>query len=117
MSSSQSIPFSEPPWLRGLPSPYFTETHRRWQKACQAFISEHLTENALEYERAGEVPKEVFRKFAEANFLVPNLPAPLPLDMLKRLGLSKIGGLIPAEEFDYLHTMIYWDEVCEVLEN
>lgn len=67
----------------------------------------------LQWERAGGVPQEVFGKFAEANFLIPNLPQPLPVEWLKKLGIDKLGGVIPAQEFDYLHTMIYWDEVSD----
>lgn len=111
MASHQPIPFSEPPWLCGLPSPYYKETHKKWQRACREFLSANVTEHALEWEREGEIPKGLFLKLANANFLTPNLPQPLPVKLLKSLGLGMIGGVIPVEEFDYFHTMIYWDEV------
>ena len=53
---SATVPFAEPPWLNGLPSPIFKETHRRWQVAIRAFIEEHLLAHAEEWERAETVP-------------------------------------------------------------
>jgi acyl-CoA dehydrogenase len=65
----------------------------------------------MEWERAGKVPDDVFEKFAKANFLIPQLPAPLPVKWLKRLGMDVLGGGLRAEDFDYMHTVIYFDEV------
>jgi len=58
------------------------------------------------------VPPEIFSRFATANFLLPNLPAPLPIDWAKKLGLGTLAGGLKVEEFDYLHFLIYTDEVC-----
>ena len=44
--------------------------------------------------------------------LIPNLPAPLPVDWLKRLGVHNILGAVKVEEWDYLHTAIYTDEMA-----
>ncbi|GIJ86787.1 hypothetical protein Asppvi_005682 [Aspergillus pseudoviridinutans] len=109
--SPNPIPFSEPPYLRGLPSPYYTASHRRFQKACRAFIWEHLLSHAMEWEKAGTVPEHVFKDFCKHNMLLPNLPAPLPVDWLKRLGINDILG-VKVEEWDYLHTGIYCDELA-----
>lgn len=57
------------------------------------------------------VPPHVFENFAKANMLVPSLPAPLPIEMLKRLGVHDILGVVKVEEWDYLHTSIYCDEM------
>ncbi|MCJ1428881.1 hypothetical protein MMC29_006792, partial [Sticta canariensis] len=106
------IPFSEPPYLSGLPSPYYSPSHLSWQKACRAFIRENLFEHAMDWERKGTVPPEVFRKFAAANMLVPSLPAPLPVQWLKRLGVHDILGVVKVENWDYLHTLIFKDEMA-----
>lgn len=106
------IPFSEPPYLAGLPSPYYSSSHLSWQKACRAFLQENFIEHAMDWEREGDVPPEVFRKFAAANMLVPSLPAPLPVQWLKRLGVHDILGVVKVEDWDYLHTAIFADEVC-----
>jgi acyl-CoA dehydrogenase len=43
--------------------------------------------------------------------LLPTLPAPLPVEWLKKLGIHDILGVVKVEEWDYIHTMIYADEV------
>jgi acyl-CoA dehydrogenase len=111
MSNTIPVPFSEPPWLCGLPSAYYNDSHRRWQKVCRQFIQEHLLNNALEWDQNELVPGHVFQTFAENNMLIPSLPAPLPVDWLKRLGLHELPGGIKIEDFDYLHMSIYTDEV------
>lgn len=104
------MPFSEPPYLCGLPSPYYTASHLEWQKKCRAFITKHLTSHAMEWETAETVPEHVWHDFCKANMLLPSLPAPLPVDRLKSLGIHDILGL-PVEEFDYFHNAIYTDEM------
>ena len=110
MSATPIVPFSEPPYLAGLPSPYYKPTHLRWQKACRAFLEKHLLDKALEWDTIETLPENVFEEFAKAGMLIPSLPSPLPVEWLKRLGINDILGT-PVEEFDYIHTMIYCDEV------
>ncbi|KAJ0373230.1 hypothetical protein COL26b_008589 [Colletotrichum chrysophilum] len=105
------VPFADPPWLRGLPSPYFNDSHKRFQVACRKFIDENLNKDALEWETSEEVPSNVFKTFADGNFLLPALPAPLPVEWLRKLGITHMPGRVPIEEWDYLHTMIYSDEM------
>ena len=110
VTMSKTIPFSEPPWLTGLPSPYYTASHRAFQSAARAFITEHLHAHALEWENLESVPDSVFQTFAASNMLLPNLPSPLPISWLHSLGISSILG-VPIAEWDYLHTLIYVDEL------
>lgn len=107
-----NIPFSEPPYLAGLPSAIYAPSHLSWQKACRSFIEENFNQHALEWERQGFVPSEVFEKFAVANMLIPSLPAPLPIDWLKKLGVHDILGVVKVEDWDYIHTAIYKDEMA-----
>ena len=111
MARITPIPFSDPPWLNDLPSPYYNDSHRTWQKTCRAFIDENLNKHAMDWEREETVPGEVWAKFARANFLVPSLPAPLPVKWLKRLGVHEMPGGLKVEDWDYMHTAIYTDEV------
>ncbi|KAL4948265.1 acyl-CoA dehydrogenase/oxidase [Aspergillus filifer] len=111
MSGISTIPFAEPPYLRGLPSPYYSEGHRQFQKKCREFLYENLLKHAMEWEKEGTVPEHVFKDFCKNNMLLPNLPAPLPVDWLKRLGIHDILG-VKVEEWDYLHTGIYTDELA-----
>lgn len=122
---AKPIPFSEPPYVLGLPSPYYTPLHRRWQRACRNFISKYLLEKALEWETAEELPEHVFQDFAEHNMLIPNLGAPLPVKILNGLGVKAVGpkkgqtggeeatefGVVPLEGWDYLCVGIYVAEV------
>lgn len=104
------IPFSEPPYLAGLPSPYYTESHRSFQKKCRAFIEENLFKNAVEWEREETVPDHVFPIFAKANMLLPCLPPPMPVDRLRSLGINDILGT-PVAEWDQFHNCIFNDEM------
>lgn len=107
------VPFSEPPYLTGIPSPLYSPSHLSWQKACRSFIEENLTQHVLDWERQEIVPPEVFQKFAAANMLIPSLPAPLPIEWLKRIGVHDILGVVKVEDWDYVHTAIYIDEVFQ----
>lgn len=95
----------------GLPSPYYTESHRKWQEVCRSFISEHLAPYALDWETEGEVPMHVFETFTKHNMLIPNLPAPLPIDHLKMVGITQLPGGLKIEDFDYFHFLIYISEM------
>ena len=108
---ARPIPFSEPPYLCGLPSPYYSASHIHWQKVCRDFVTKHLHQHAMDYEREEDVPPDVFQTFAAANMLIPSLPAPLPLEWLKRLGINDILGAVKVEEWDYIHTAIFCDEM------
>jgi len=111
MTSEQTpVPFSEPPWLLGQPSPYYTDSHRKWQRHIREWLHENLVQHAMEWENAGNVPDHVFTTFSKANMLIPNLPAPLPVKILKDSGIHDILGL-KVEEFDYTHFAIYVSEM------
>lgn len=111
MCELDPTPFAEAPWTQGVPSPYYTESHRTWQKDCRKFIYENLGEHSLQYVKDGQVPMEVYHKFAEAGMLIPSLPAPLPIQRLKQLGIRELLGGLKLEDFDYFHFLIYIAEV------
>lgn len=108
-TKSSPIPFAEPSYLCGLPSPYFQATHLAFQQRCRAFFNEHFLPYVLEWETAGTVPEHVWTLFNKHNMLLPNLKSPLPVKWLRRLGLNDILG-VPVDEWDYLHTAIWVDE-------
>lgn len=105
-----NVPFSEPAWLSGLPSPLYQETHIRFQKACKAWLDEHFTPYTMDWENEGDLPKDLFAKFNQYNMLLPNLPSPLPVEWLHKLGIRDILGT-PVTEWDYVHTGIWIDEM------
>lgn len=67
-----------------------------------------------DWERAGDVPDDLYQKFADANFLIPNLSSPLPVKWLHKIGIHELPGGLKVEDFDYLHTLIYTDEMARV---
>ncbi|KAK4236877.1 mitochondrial long-chain specific acyl-CoA dehydrogenase [Achaetomium macrosporum] len=87
------VPFSEPPYLLGLPTPYFNPSHRAWQAAIRPWLQTHLHAHAIEWEQSGTSAPSVFATFAQANMLIPSLLAPLP-------------------EFDSLHGYIFGGEMA-----
>lgn len=111
MATSIPIPFSEPPWLMGLPSPYYNESHKKWQKTCREFFDKNFTPFAFGWEDEGQVPDSLYSLFAEANMLIPNLGAPLPVETLKSVGVHTLPGGLKVEDFDYHHTQIYSSEM------
>ncbi|CZT16524.1 probable acyl-CoA dehydrogenase [Ramularia collo-cygni] len=103
------IPFSDPPYLLGMPSPFYQEKHLRFQKACRAWMEEHFVPFHMDWENEGNLPTDLFDKFNSYNMLVPNLPSPLPVKELHAQGIKDILGT-PVEEWDYVHSGIWIDE-------
>jgi acyl-CoA dehydrogenase len=64
----------------------------------------------MQWENEGAIPEGTYQKFASANMLIPNLPAPLPVEYLKKVGIHKIGPL-KVEDFDNFHGSIYVSEI------
>ncbi|PIA92954.1 putative acyl-CoA dehydrogenase 6 [Cercospora beticola] len=109
--SIDRTPFAEAPWLTGVPSPYYSESHKQWQRTCRAFISENLGDHGLQWMRDGKASFDMYAKFAAAGMLIPSLPAPLPVERLKQLGVHELPGGLRLEQFDYFHYLIYTSEL------
>lgn len=105
-----AVPFREPPWLKGLPSPFYNDSHYKWQQHCRNYISEHFAKYAMEWENEQKVPEHVYATFAKSNMLIPCLPAPLPVQWLQKAGITQIGPL-RIEDFDYTHTAVFLAEM------
>ena len=52
----------------------------------------------------------MYEKFSRFNMLIPNLPAPLPVEWLEKVGITKIGP-VKVEDFDYTYASIYVSEM------
>jgi len=44
----------------GLPSAYYNDSHKKWQKTCRALVDELLMPEGGEWEKAGDVPSKLF---------------------------------------------------------
>ncbi|KAF3913040.1 hypothetical protein ABW21_db0205791 [Orbilia brochopaga] len=108
-----TIPFSEPPYLAGLPSPYYNASHHAWQQHCRSFISTQFADSLI-WEDAGDVPDDLYKNFAQANMLIPALPAPLPVKQLKEAGIHELAGGLKVENFDAFHNVVYGDEMARI---
>ncbi|KFZ09251.1 hypothetical protein V501_05657 [Pseudogymnoascus sp. VKM F-4519 (FW-2642)] len=111
-TSTVAVPYAEPPWLNGLPSAYYNDSHRKWQKTVRAFVDRVMLPYAGDWEAAGDAPPTLYKTFADNNMLIPNLSAPLPIETLKSVGIHELPGGLKVEDYDYLHTSIYVDELA-----
>ncbi|MFP2928367.1 acyl-CoA dehydrogenase family protein, partial [Pyxidicoccus sp. 3LG] len=46
----------------------FTEEHEAFRKTVRAFVEKEMAPHALEWDRAGIFPKELFKKCADLGF-------------------------------------------------
>lgn len=50
-----SVPYAEPTWLsEGFHSPYYNESHRRFQRVMRKFVSEHVAPEMEQCEMNGK---------------------------------------------------------------
>ena len=103
-----SVPYAEPLWLRPeFRSPYYSDSHRRLQKAFRRFVDEVITPEAQQKEADGTyISQGLIDKMAAANVLGMRLgPGP----HLK--GLLLLGGVMRGDDFDYFHDLIVAQEM------
>ncbi|KAH8658463.1 acyl-CoA dehydrogenase-like protein [Xylariales sp. PMI_506] len=102
------LPWSEPSWYSGRPSPYYKESHRKLRDYMRKWVDENFASKAEEWEAAGAVPPEIYAKCAEAGLLVPIASGKTIPKEWEKYGI--IAG-IKAEEWDGFHDLILWDEL------
>jgi hypothetical protein len=103
-----TVPYAEPLWLRPeFRSPYYSDQHRRLQKAFRKFVDEVITPEAQQKEADGTyVSQELIDKMAAANVIGMRLgPGP----HLK--GLPLLGGVMMGDDFDYFGDLIVAQEM------
>ncbi|KAA1465947.1 acyl-CoA dehydrogenase [Dentipellis sp. KUC8613] len=104
-----TVPYAEPAFLSdGFSSPYYTDSHRHFQKAVRRFVVDYVFPDALECEESGKrISQEVVDKMGELGIIAMRLG---PGKHLK--GLTLMGGIITPEEFDYFHELIIHFELA-----
>ncbi|KAG6009900.1 hypothetical protein E4U21_001002 [Claviceps maximensis] len=105
---SESIPWSEPSWLRGVHSPYYNDSHRLLQKRLRIYVDTHLLPSALEWEEKGDVPLEVAEQFCKSGIPFADVPAPY-----RPVNVPNLAG-IPHAHLDAFHLLIMSDEMSRV---
>jgi alkylation response protein AidB-like acyl-CoA dehydrogenase len=107
LGETSTVPYAEPTWLtKGYYSPYYTEGHRKFQKAVRLFFDENVFEDAQAREEDGKRPSQsVLDKMAEVNLHAMRMGPGKHLQ-----GLTLMDGLVKPEEFDYFHELIITKE-------
>ncbi|GAA5958409.1 hypothetical protein JCM8115_002457 [Rhodotorula mucilaginosa] len=111
MTFGSRIPFAEPADLRGLPSPYYNESHDRLRKAAREWAEKHVLDVAYEWEEETKVVDPAVYQQAAKDGIVTCLAfgAKIPKKWAKQDG-TVFGG-IKAEQWDGFHDMILIDEL------
>ena len=100
------VPYAEPLWLRPqFKSPYFTDSHRKFQKEVRKFVDKEVRPVAQECEKSGKyIPQELIDKMAENHMLA------MRLGPGKHLHGKNLLGVVEGEKFDYLHDLVQAQE-------
>jgi len=103
------VPYGEPMWLaKQYFSPYYTDKHRKYQRACREFIETHVMPEAIVAEKEGtHISQELINKMAETNFLACRLGPGKHM-----AGRSILNGAIKGEDFDYFCDFITSQEIA-----
>lgn len=95
-----NIPFAEPAWYRGSPTPFYQEKHVAWRAKVRAWVEKELVPNADAWEDAKSFPvQEVRKKAYDAGILSPCYPV-------------ELGGTPPEGGWDHFMELIWQDELA-----
>jgi len=94
------VPYGEPAWYRGIPTPLFQQKHANWRKKVRDFVETELKPNANKWDEAKTAPFPELRKKAyAAGVLSPCWP-------------EELGGTPPEGGWDHYMDMIWHDELA-----
>lgn len=82
-------------------SPHYDESHEAVANSVRAFVSREIMSHVDEWERAGQIPRELHRKAAKAGVLGLGYP--------KAYGGS---GTLDEGGFDIFHSLVQSEELC-----
>jgi hypothetical protein len=100
------LPFAEPPWYTGRPTPYYNASHAKLRAAVRQWVTDNVDSEA--WEAAGKVPDEIYHKCARDGLLMPIAAGrKIPEEWYG----MKIIGDIPPEEWNGAHDHVLWDEL------
>ncbi|OOQ91326.1 hypothetical protein PEBR_00284 [Penicillium brasilianum] len=106
------IPYAEPPWVCGLPSPYIRDSHHQLQRAMREWVETNLIPNVSDWEKSGTLPDDLYKACAEAGILMPMAAgAKIPSEWRDSYPII---GEIKADEWDGFHDFIIHDEMMRV---
>lgn len=103
-----TLPWAEPAWYTGRPSPYYKESHRRLRKAVRDWVEVNVIPNIEYWEVDGKVPDSIYHQCAKDGLL-------MPIAAGRRIPEEwrdyPIIGSIKPEEWDGFHDFVLWDEL------
>ncbi|KAK2735667.1 hypothetical protein FQN55_002029 [Onygenales sp. PD_40] len=103
-----ALPWAEPAWYSGRPSPYYNESHFRLRDAVRKWTEENVVDKTEEWQALGKVPDDVYQKCARDGLL---LPIAFGKSIPEEYANYPIIGGIKASEWDGFHDFVLWDEL------
>lgn len=103
-----TLPWAEPSWYTGRPSPYYNDSHRHLRKTVRDWVEKNVIPHVESWDAAGEVPKSVYAQCAKDGLLVPAAAGRQIPDDWRDYPI--IGGIKP-EDWDGFHDFVFWDEL------
>ncbi|KAJ5243275.1 uncharacterized protein N7469_001602 [Penicillium citrinum] len=105
---TSDIPGADPAWHTQNDHPFYKPSHHRLQRFVREYVDTYIAPNVEGWEKAGEIPAEVFKRHASLGFLAVSA-FPLPKDYLS--GVDLPAGL-SMDEWDEFHDAIIIDEMA-----
>jgi cytochrome b5-like protein len=103
------VPYAEPLWLTpAFRNPYYSDSHRRLQRAMREFTDLYVTPEALANEESGDfISQGLIDRMSKSGVLHMRLgPGP------HLHGVELLGGVVDGKEFDYFHDLIIAQELA-----
>jgi len=101
------IPYGDPNWYQGWMSPYYKKSHRELRAYIRKFVEKEVIPYAGSWDEAYKIPKDVYAKAAQAQWLAAMVPPPWPAECTYDPPCG-----IKREEFDAFHSLIIQEELC-----
>lgn len=103
-----TLPWAEPSWYTGRPSPYYKESHRRLRDTLRKWCDKHIAPHTDSWVEAGAVPPSLYHECAKAGLLVPIAAGKTIPPEWAPYGII---ANISHTEWDGFHDLILWDEL------
>ena len=109
MTDGNQVPYSEPNYMQGWRSSYYTESHKKFQLAVREWVDENVEGQTFQWDEQKSVPKDIWKKCSDAGIL----PVVAGVGWNEKwVGHSNVAGGISPKELDYFHEQIAVDEIC-----
>lgn len=105
------VPYAEPTWLtQPFKSPYYSESHRKFQKAMREYVDNYLYDDAQACEESGKrASADILKQMGENGL------NRMRLGPGKHLHGQKLLGDVKGEEFDYFHELVLNQELIRIM--